>query len=508
MKLKRKIAAALLGVATVLSICPTGVAHATEVNSYTYNYDFWEIEYESPDAYQPTAFITGESLGLTEFKAPQGLYVRDDKMYVVDTGNNRIVEVQIKGSEYTVLRVITEFTGDIEVTTFNQPQDVFVTAEGEFFIADMENQRVVHLDADLNLIKLITQPVDDPTVDQSLSFLPTKVVADGAGRAFVLVKSVNKGFMEFEANGDFIAYVGANDVVFQMSDYLKKVFSTQEQRAQMESFTPTEYNNLYIDGSGFVYCTTAVFSEWAIRGDEAKPIRKLNALGDDILIKNGIAPPIGDLQWSNSAGMDGPSRLVDITAFENEIYFAVDRVRGRIFGYDEQGNLLYAFGGTGNQIGYFQTPVALDHMGTDLLVLDAAAGGVTRFEVTEFGQLIFDALEQYDIGEYEKSAEYWTEVLKMNGNYDLAYIGIGRALLGQGEYEEAMEYFEVKRDDKNYSRAWKYYRKDWIENNLGYVIIVLIVLILIPGIVGVVKKIKKEAKEEYELEIELERRNK
>ena len=64
----------------------------------------------------------------------------------------------------------------------------------------------------------------------------------------------------------------------------------------------------------------------------------------------------------------------------------------------------------------------------------------------------------------------------MNGNYELAYIGIGRALLRQQNYKEAMEYFEVMRDDENYSRAWKYYRKDWIENNLGYVIIVLVVL--------------------------------
>jgi len=508
MRLGKKIAAALLGAVTLLGSCPTGVAHAAEVNSYTYNYDFWEIEYESPDAYKPTEFITGEGLGTTEFKSPQGLYVRDDKMYIADTGNNRILEVQIQGDQITLLREIVEFKGDAEVKTFNQPQDVFVSQDGEIFIADTENQRVVRLDKDLNLIRIITQPTDDPSVDTSLNFLPTKVVADRAGRTFVLVKSVNKGFMQFEENGEFIAYVGANDVVFKMSDYIKKLFSTKAQRAQMESFTPTEYNNLYIDGNGFVYCTTSVFDEWALKDDSAKPIRKLNSLGDDILIKNGNLPPIGDVTWDNVAGMDGPSRLVDVTAFDNETYYAIDRIRGRIFGYDEQGNLLYAFGGPGNQLGYFQTPVAIDHMGTDLFVLDAAGRSVTRFEMTEFGTLIYNGLAQYDIGEYEKSAEYWKEVLKLNGNYDLAYIGIGRALYGQGKYKEAMEYFEVKRDDDNYSRAWKYYRKEWIEQNLGYVVIVLIVLILIPGIIKTVKKIKKEAQEEYELEIELERRNK
>lgn len=508
MKLGKKLAAALLGAATVLSMCPTGVAHATEVNTYTYNYDFWGIEYESPDAYSPVSFTTGASLGTTELKAPQGLYIRDNMAYVVDTGNDRILELMIEEESITLKREITEFYGDAEVTTFKSPQDIFVTAEGELFIADTENQRVVHLDKDLNLIKFITQPTDDPTVDQSLSFLPTKVVADRAGRAFVLVKSVNKGFMEFEANGEFISYVGANEVVFDMVEYVKKLFSTKAQRAQMESFTPTEYNNLYIDGSGFVYCTTSVFEVSALNSDAAKPIRKLNSLGKDILIKNAEYPPIGDLQWDNVAGMDGPSRLVDITAFDNEMYFAIDRVRGRVFGYDEQGNLLYAFGGPGNKLGYFQNPVAIDHMGTELFVLDSTSGGLTRFKLTEFGQLIYNGLEQYDIGEYEKSAEYWTDVLKMNGNYDLAYIGIGRALLGQGKYKEAMEYFEVKRDDDNYSRAWKYYRKEWIEDNLGYVIIVLAVLILVPSVIKLVKKIKKEAREEYEFQIELVRRDK
>ena len=90
----------------------------------------------------------------------------------------------------------------------------------------------------------------------------------------------------------------------------------------------------------------------------------------------------------------------------------------------------------------------------------------------------------------------------MNGNYELAYIGIGRSLLRQKDYEGAMEYFEVMRDHENYSRAWKYYRKDWIENNLGYVIIILVVLGFIPVVVKKIKKIRWEAKMQYEYESE------
>lgn len=508
MKLKNRIAAALLCAATVVAFCPAGVANATEVNTYTYNYDYWGIEYESPDVYEASDYIRGEALGIGDFRQPQSIYVRDDKIYVADTGNNRIVELKVDGATVEVVRVITEFKGDVDVKTFLNPYDVFVNADGEIMIADMDNQRVVHLDKDLNLIKLITQPTDEPTVDTNLKFLPTKVVMDRAGRAFVLVKNVNRGFMWFESDGSFINYVGASEVVFSMADYIKKLISTQEQRAQMASFVPTEYNNLCIDKDGFIYCTTSVFEEHEVASGEATPIRKLNSLGGDILVRNGNLLPYGDDYWDEAGGMVGPSRLIDITVFDNETYYALDRVRGRIFGYDDQGNLLFAFGGVGNKMGYFQNPVAIDHMGSDLFVLDAPTGAITRFRLTEFGSWIQSALEEYEVGDYEESAVYWTKVLEKNGNYDLAYVGIGRALLRQGKYEEAMEYFEVKRDDDNYSRAWKYYRKDWIENNLGYVIVVVVALAVVLFVVKAVKKVKKEALEEYELEIELERRNK
>lgn len=509
MKLKRKIAVALLCMTVIFTLCPAGIAEAAEVNTYTYNYDYWGLEYESPDAYRPTSLVTGGMLGITEFKTPQGMYIRGDRIYIVDTGNNRIVEIQVQGKDMTVVREIAEFKGDAEVTTFRGPNDVFVAENGDFYIADTDNMRVVHIDNDLNLVKIITQP-SDVTVDQSLSFLPTKIVADRAGRAFVLVRNVNKGFMEFEADGEFIGYIGANQVVFKWADYLMKLFSTQAQRDRMDSFTPTEYNNLYIDGNGFVYCTTSVFEEWAVENGDAKPIRKLNSLGTDILIRNAPSgwTPVGDWQWDNAGGMNGPSRLVDITAFDNEIYYVIDRVRGRIFGYDEQGNLLYAFGGPGNKLGYFQMPVAIDHMGDDLYVLDSVTGGITKFQLTEFGTLIKDALAEYRIGEYTKSAEYWNEVLKMNGNYELAYIGIGRSYLQQKNYVEAMKYFKVKHDHDNYSRAWKYYRREWIENNMGYVMLILVILIVVPAVVKSVKKVRKEAQEEHEHELELSRKGK
>ncbi len=505
MKLKRKIAAALLGAMVVITACPTGVANAAEVNTYTYNYDYWGLEYESPDAYQPVSYTDGKALGTTPFKQPKAMYVRDNSIYVVDSGNNRIVEIMVEGDTLTLVREITEFTGESEVLTFSSPQDVYVAENGDLYITDQANYRILHLNKDLELVKEMQKP-DSPLIDQSNPFEPNKLVVDRAGRMFVLAKNVNKGVMQFEPDGEFVGFIGASEVAFSMTDYLKKKFATKEQREQMIDFVPTEYNNLYIDEKSFVYCTTEVFEEADLGDGTAKPIRKLNSLGGDILIRNGQMNPCGDQDWDDAAGMNGPSRIVDITAMEDETYYVVDRVRGRLFGYDDQGHLLYAFGGPGNQLGYFMYPISIEHMGTDLYVLDMTTGGITRFARTQFGTLIHDALDEYSVGNYDKSAEYWEQVLALNGNYELAYIGIGRSLLRQQDYEGAMEYFKVMRDDDNYSRAWKYYRKDWIENNLGYVIVICVILGLIPAIVRKIKMIRWEARQQYEFESE--RKNK
>ena len=84
------------------------------------------------------------------------------------------------------------------------------------------------------------------------------------------------------------------------------------------------------------------------------------------------------------------------------------------------------------------------------------------------------------------------KVLELNGNYDRAYIGIGRSLLRQEEYEEALDYFRLKWDDENYSKAFKQYRKEWVEEHIGVIFIIVFAVLCIPLLVGKIKAIKHE----------------
>ncbi|MDY3909942.1 MAG: hypothetical protein SOZ48_09465 [Eubacterium sp.] len=479
---------ALLLVASLLVGSADVLANSSDGNHYTYTYDCWNIDRESPDAYSVTRIITGSDFSCGNFKEPQGIYVRDNETYVVDTGNNRIVHFSYQDDTFNVVEVIDHYTDlNGKEVKLASPYDCYVTPEGDIYVADTANEAIVHMDKNYKAVKVITRPEDDNYTEKS--FIPQKLVVDSSNRIFAQVQNVNKGFMEFDTEGTFTGYVGASEVTYDFFTYLWKMVATKEQRAQMELFVPTEYSNLCLDSEGFIYATISTFEGTV---EAAEPIRKLNAKGTDILVRNGYEDPYGDLRYTEGGEMNGPSELNDICCLDNDVYYALDTNKGRIFAYDFQGNMLYAFGGHGYKAGYFINPSAIEDLGDSLLVVDQNLGTITQFTLTEYGKMINEGLAQYKIGEYEKSADIWRQVLKQNGNYDQAYIGIGRALLRQKQYKEAMEYFELKLDATNYSKAYKLYRKEWFEDNINIILILLVIIVLLGFGIGFVKKARRE----------------
>lgn len=480
----------LLSIALLLTFCSLIFAKGD-----TYTYDHWTEMEKSPDVYRVSHVIYSDDLNLgSSLKNPNSLYAHNDLLYILDTDNNRIVELRYtEDKKLELVRVIDHFNGNgkTNLTTFNKPMDMFINKDGSYFIADTENGRVVKVDKDLNYLLEFVEP-DDPTYEKGSEFRPEKVVADAKGRVYLLARNINKGFLKYEFDGEFQGFYGATDVIFNFIDMIWKRLATKAQREQMDSFVPTEYSNAYMDKDGFIYAVTTSFEEWDLKSDVAKPIRRLNALGKDILVKNADNLPIGDLKWGEAAGIKGPAKFTDITVLDNDVYCTIDRTHGRVFAYDNQGYLLYAFGGRGSIDGYFNYPVSIEHIGKDLFVLDNMNASITVFTPTEYCSLIYKAIEQYSNGEYDDSAVTWEKVLKYNGNYDLAYIGLGKSYLRKNQYKEAMDCFKIKRARKNYSKAYQYYRKEWIEAHLGWIFAIVAALIIIPAIVRKIKAIKRE----------------
>lgn len=495
-KTMMRVGAALLS--AIILTCTATTATAAEKRSYSYNYDYWGDVQDSPDLYSVAKVFTSTELGLDKnMSKPQGIYVNGEDVYICDTGNNRILKLTRTSREsLELVDIISEVKGGIENKTLSGPTDMAISEEGNIFIADKGNERILKLDSNLNYIMEFKKPVES-TLDPKLPYAPNKIVVDTAERVYCIATGINKGLIKYEADGTFSGFVGATPASFDFTTYIYKKFATQEQLQKMVAFVPTEYDNIYMDKEGFIYACTGSVSEEDLKGGKGDAIRKLNLLGNDILVKNGVYydgkfPVYGDLYMGDGGGYSGASYFSDVTCFDNDVYVCIDRKRGRLFSYDDQGKMVFVCGGNGNMDGYFRKPVGIDHIGYDLLVVDELDCAITLFTQTEFGQQVFEAMDLFDQGKYEESQAAWEDVITINGNYDLAYIGVGRAYLRQKEYKEAMDLFELKYDDENYSKAYRQYRKIWVEENIVKIVVILLLLFLVPFGIGKVKSIKHE----------------
>lgn len=433
----------------------------------SYNYSYWGESVPAPPAYLPTMIVDGQTLGIEPLNTPNDIYVSDDHyVYVADTGNNRIV---VLNDLFEYETSIESFSVNGSRDTFLNPEGVFVTAENHIYVADTGNQRVVHLDENYNFVKTIEEP-ESEMLTSTFQFRPKKVAVDNAGRIFVMSEGVFDGFMEFSVDGHFTTFIGANRVQVDPIEFLWRRFATREQRSQMVMFIPTEFTGLDLDEDGFIYATNI---------DNADDvIKKINARGDDILRREGYYNPIGDIDYDVDLG---PSHLIDVSVADHGIYSVLDLRRGRIFTYNNDGFLMYVFGGLGNKLGEFQAPIAIERFDDFFLVLDRNQGEITVFNATAYGHSLDEAVRSYEQGDEERAQELFEEVVNMNANLEFAYTGIGKALLRQDQYEEAMFNFEQSIDQANYSKAYLLYRNQVLRENfslmMGIIITVFVLLV-------------------------------
>lgn len=466
----------------IILMLPINVANASanaNVPYHTYNYGYWDDIYYTPAAYVPSGNISGSKLEIGAFNSPQDIFVgKDGRVYVADTGNNRIV---VLDSEMKLERIIEKFDNEGKEDTFNTPSGLCVTEKNEIYIADTNNLRVVALNEDGSLRKIISNPQSE-VLPADFVFSPLKITVDYADRAYVIAKNMFKGIMAFDENASFTGFTGTINVTISTYEKIWRRFSTKAQRERQVQFIPTEFTGVDISPDGFVYATN-------IDGEGKQSIRRLNPKGQDV-IKKGKVPLSGDLTWRLAGDYSGASRIVDIVYRGSGIYSVIDKTRGRIFTYDHEGNLLYIFGGIGSQEGTFRNPVAIEEKGEEILVLDAYRGEILRFLPTQYGKLINEAIAlRYD-GNEASAVKLWGKVLELDANFEPAYDGIGKSYLAAGKNKKAMEYLKLGMDREYYSIAYKRYRDDILKDNLSYILTGITLLAVGLAIRSVIKKRK------------------
>ena len=478
----------ILFVAVMLLLEPIS-ACAQTLPYDTYNYDYQKNVVPTPAAYIPGEIIYSENLECGKFSAPKDMFIAEDGLiYVADTGNNRIV---VLNPDMSLNRIVDSFDNEGTEDTFKGPSGMYCSKEGVLYIADTDNKRVVVLDAEEKLVDIIQDPQSE-VLGADFDFAPLKISVDYAGRVYIIAKNIYQGIMAFDQNHQFMGYFGTINVQISIGQKIWRILSTKEQQKKQMLFIPTEFTNIDIDEEGFVYATNLDSS-----GGQA--VRKLNPKGIDVITQNnnGKHNLSGDATFTTT-GKDtyqGASEIIDVKVRDGGMFSLLDRKRGRIFTYDNEGNILYIFGGMGTQEGTFKLPVAIESAGEDIYVLDSDSCTISIFNPTEYGKAINEAVGLRFDGDEAKAVAIWEKVLEMDSNNEMAYSGIGKAYLSAGDNETAMYYLKMGVNQSFYSIAFKRYRNDLLRDNLAWILTVAIVVIFV-GVVAskIVKKSRMRRK--------------
>jgi len=451
-----------------------------------YNFNFWGVTVPAPVAYTPLRSFNLDDIDpeLGEMSEPTDLHIcPDQNIILVDSGNDRII---IFDEELNLNRVLTGVYVDGAFTEFNRPTGVFVTPDRDMFISDTLNHRIVVLDENDNFIREITSP-DIEGLEDDFIFLPLHIVVDRGGRTFVIVQRVFEGIMSFDVNGEFIGYFGTINVGFSPMQLFWRLFMTQAQLDRQQLFIPTEFQGMDIDENGFIFTTN--IERWA----GANQVMRLNPRGQNVVRNFNDNSRINGDQWFRWAGaLSGPSVFVDVAAMSHGMFVCLDSTRGRIFTYDQEGNMLHVIGGTGAMQGMANRPVSIVVLNDDYLVLDAhGRGRITQFTPTQYGRLINTAIRARYDGDEATAVVAWRELVALDENFALAWSGIGRAMLAEGDNVQAMYYLRRGMDVRYYSVAFRRHRLDRMQHVLPNVLTAGIALAVVLITLKIVLKIRK-----------------
>ena len=463
--------------------------YAKEV-SYTpyagYEFDSSGKSVASPVGYIQNRVLDSDFLKLeTGLLSPMDMQYREGKLYVLDSGNSRIL---ILSDEFSVEGIIDGFSDkDGSVITFEGAQGFAVGDDGRIYIADTEKNRVLVFGSNRSLEIEITRP-DSALLDIGFPFRVTKVMLDRQGALLAIAESVNAGAFRFDTDGNFIGFFGRNTVVRTadvLLNYLYKKILTREQIKQLQNFTPRIILNLDMDQEGFIYL---VDSSNTTVG--ASAVRKLNYKGSNIFESSGVIDTFGDLEWDREEVDVKYTTFGDVDISSNGFICLLDTGRNKVFQYTQDGQLISVFGGNGFQHGTFTTPKAIETINDNIYVLDSTENCIFEFQPTEYAKALQSAFLISDTDDAEKSIEAWGKVLELNTNSLYPYYGLGLVYENMGKYATAMKMFKLSYSKNEYSNVYREYRQIYLRQNAWWIILISVMAVF--GIVFAVKLFKKK----------------
>ncbi|MCM1224672.1 MAG: YIP1 family protein [Lachnospiraceae bacterium] len=413
----------------------------------TYTVDGYGYVSETQTAY--TAYETIGKIGDQAFVSPVDMCLRDDVMYIADSGLKKIIVSTVEG----------EFIKDIGEGVLNQPMGVYVTADHKVYVADRGGEQVVVFNEAGEVINTYGKP-DSPIYGTNMTFRPRKIVANASGTLYLICEGNTNGIVQISPvdGGTFLGYFGTNLTQISAFEMMRRLILTDAMRAKLMSSVPSTPTNLSIDAKGLIYTVT--------QGDGEMSLKKLNIAGNNLIEPDTCDPLCAAVTTGNY----------------NNIYVASSD--GYVYEYNSEGELIFVFGGRDDgrlRVGLCSKVEAIGVDSQDrIYLLDSDKKQINIYEPTEFTNLLHEALVLYSNGRYVESMEPLTRVLSMNTLFDYANKAMGRAYLQVEDYSNALKYARLSKNLEGYSDAFWEVRNVWLKNNLipAFFVIVAIVVVI------------------------------
>ena len=444
--------------------CPKDVHASSPYKTYTPN-RYGELVV-TQDAYEPSSSLKIFYNNIEINDAQDMIFDKYDNLYIIDSGNKRGLILD------SSMNVITSF-GESENLYY--PRGIYVidsrVLNKEYiYITDYDQTtfdgRVIRYIYDLNTHEVtLDKEMHTPSswileVDNYV-YKPIKIAVSENYYMYVTAEGSTSGILMINDENEFITYFASNTAKFTFFERVEYFFYGDNEKANLVKKIASAPYNVMLDGSGYIYTITQSTLE---SDDESDNFKKVNTGGVNYF----------------PTEMWGAKNFCDsyYGKYSNTYALTED---GTIFEYDNEGNLLFKFGGNGSKdiYGLFSSTstIALDSKDY-IYIMDDIRNNLQVFKPTEYCSLVHEALKLYTEAKYEEAKSLWNEVLRYNSMFDLAHKGLGLAYYMEGNYEAALEEFYIANDKIDYSDAYWEIRNLYLIDNLSIYIAIGLTLIL------------------------------
>ena len=261
-KIVRAAVRCFLCVLVFLLVMPYGTGLAADAPYYTLTQDYNGKLIYTQDGYLPTHTfweIDGKSLK----RASDFCIDEFDYIYIADTGNKRVVKTDLLGNH-----ILTFGKG-----LLSKPEGVFVRDQ-LLYVADSKLKQIVIFNAETGEELSAIEHPQTALYGVKVRFKPTKVAVDSSHGVYVISSGNTNGIAQFSSDGTFLGYFGANSTEISLAEKIKRLIYTEEQLASLKKNVPSAATALDMDEYGLIYTVTS--------GRDNGGLRKFNMAGIDI----------------------------------------------------------------------------------------------------------------------------------------------------------------------------------------------------------------------------------